>query len=265
MPRSKEISEHLRNAVIAAHQSKKGYKTIAKTLGLHLSTVRAIVYKWRRFNTTATLPRSGRPAKMSQKAIQQILINEVTNNHRVSSEDTQDQNMPKCIVRDCPHKTGRKLECPTVVLHAFPNNLEKIKQWLLQTRQDFGDLETFAIEVLEGKKSEKHCLCSEHFTSDCYIYQGSKVVLSRDAIPTIFPGGEKSGTTEECEVGPPRKKYRSGTPECSIFIDALGVPSHTGHEDASTQTDPHFGHKDVGTKTSATLGKKHASTQTKGI
>ncbi|XP_063289790.1 uncharacterized protein LOC134574588 isoform X2 [Pelobates fuscus] len=242
--KNKELSKQDRDLVVEKYQSGLGYKKISRTVNIPRSTVHSIIKKWKVYGTTENLRREGRPPKIGNR----------------------DQNMPKCIVKDCPHKTGRKPERPTVVFHAFPNNLDKIKQWLLQTRQDFGDLETFAIEVLEGKKSEKHCLCSEHFTSDCYIYQGSKVLLSRDAIPTIFPGGEKSGTTEECEVGPPRKRYRSGTPEeCSIFIDALGIPSHTRHEDASTQTDPHFGHKDVGTKTSATLGKKHASTQTKGI
>ncbi|XP_035768957.1 uncharacterized protein LOC118455117 [Neolamprologus brichardi] len=67
MPRKKELSEDLRAKIVDLHKTGKGYKTIARTLGIHLSTVREIVHKWRRFNTVATLPRSGRPTKTSAK------------------------------------------------------------------------------------------------------------------------------------------------------------------------------------------------------
>lgn len=242
--KNKELPKPLRDLVVEKHQSGFGYKKISRILEIPRSTVHSIIKKWKVYGTTETLPRAGRPSKLSRRA----------------------EDVPKCIVTDCPYKTGRKLECPKVVLHAFPKNLEKIKQWLVQTRQEFGDLDAFAVEVLEGKESEKHRLCSEHFTSDCYVPQGSNFVLSRDAIPTVFPGGEQSGGAAEGVVGPPRKKCRSATPEkCSIFIDALGIPSYVGREDASTQTDPRFGLKDAGTKTSSTLGKKHVSTQTKGV
>ncbi|XP_019213217.1 uncharacterized protein LOC109201885 isoform X1 [Oreochromis niloticus] len=67
MPRKKELSEDLRAKIVDLHKTGKGYKIIARTLGIHLSTVREIVHKWRRFNTVATLPRSGRPTKTSAK------------------------------------------------------------------------------------------------------------------------------------------------------------------------------------------------------
>ncbi|MBN3278438.1 KPRB protein, partial [Polyodon spathula] len=88
MSRSKEVSEDLRKTVIDAHQSRKGYKTICKDLGLHQSTVRQIVYKWRKFKTTVTLPRSGRPTKISPRTNRKI-IKEVTKNPRVISKDLQ--------------------------------------------------------------------------------------------------------------------------------------------------------------------------------
>jgi transposase len=50
------------------------------------SKVRQIVYKWRKFSTVATLPRSGRPAKMTARA-QPRMLNEVMKNHRVSTKD----------------------------------------------------------------------------------------------------------------------------------------------------------------------------------
>ncbi len=41
--------------------------TISKEFGLYKSTVRQIVYKWRKFKTTVTFPRSGRPTKITPK------------------------------------------------------------------------------------------------------------------------------------------------------------------------------------------------------
>ena len=64
------------------------YKGISKSLDVHQSMVRQIVYKWRKFNTIVTLPRSGRPAKMTARA-QSRMLNEVKKNSRVSAKDLQ--------------------------------------------------------------------------------------------------------------------------------------------------------------------------------
>ncbi len=64
---TKEITEDLWKRVDVAHQARKDYKTISKEFGLHKSTVRQIVYKWRKFKTTVTFPRSGRPTKITPK------------------------------------------------------------------------------------------------------------------------------------------------------------------------------------------------------
>ncbi|XP_012987768.3 zinc finger protein 2-like isoform X2 [Esox lucius] len=88
MPRSKEIPEHLRKTAVDAYRAGKGYKAISKALGLHRTTVRAILSKWRKFGTVVNLPRSGRPAKISAKAKCKI-IQGVTNNPRTTSRDLQ--------------------------------------------------------------------------------------------------------------------------------------------------------------------------------
>ena len=84
MPQTKEISE--RN--VALHEAGIGYKSISKSLDVHRSTVRQIVYKWRKFSTVATLPRSGRTAKMTARA-QHRMLNEVKKNARVSAKNLQ--------------------------------------------------------------------------------------------------------------------------------------------------------------------------------
>ena len=86
MPQTKEISEDL-NAV-DLHKAGKGYKSISETLDVHQSTVRQNVYKWRKFITVATLPRSGRPEKMTARA-QRRTLNEVKKTPRVSAKNLQ--------------------------------------------------------------------------------------------------------------------------------------------------------------------------------
>ena len=88
MPWTKEISEDLRLRIDDLHKAGKCYKSISKSHDVHQSTVRQIVYKWRKFSTVATLPRSGHPAKMTARA-QLRMLNEVKKNPRVSAKDLQ--------------------------------------------------------------------------------------------------------------------------------------------------------------------------------
>ncbi len=68
MSRTKEITEDLRKRVDVAHQARKGYKTISKEFGLHKSTVRQTMYKWRTFKTTVTFPEKWSTNKDHSKA-----------------------------------------------------------------------------------------------------------------------------------------------------------------------------------------------------
>ncbi|KAM4642315.1 uncharacterized protein O3C94_016680 [Discoglossus pictus] len=77
MPRSKEIPEEIRKNVVDLYDSGKGYKAISKALGLHLSTVRTIITKWRTFGIIENLPRSGQPAKTSP-GVRHEIIQDIT-------------------------------------------------------------------------------------------------------------------------------------------------------------------------------------------
>uniref|UniRef100_A0A3B4X5Q9 Transposase Tc1-like domain-containing protein n=1 Tax=Seriola lalandi dorsalis TaxID=1841481 RepID=A0A3B4X5Q9_SERLL len=89
MPRQKELSEDLRSRIVDLHKAGKGYKVISKTLEIHQSTVRQTIYKWRHFGTVATLPRSGRPVKMTPRA-QRRLISEVKKQTRMTAKDLKE-------------------------------------------------------------------------------------------------------------------------------------------------------------------------------
>ncbi|KAK3510401.1 hypothetical protein QTP70_005894 [Hemibagrus guttatus] len=88
MPRSKEIQKQMRKKVIEIYQSGKGYKAISKALGLPRTTVRAVIYKWRKHGTVESLPRSDRPTKITPRA-QRQLIQEVTKDPTTSSKELQ--------------------------------------------------------------------------------------------------------------------------------------------------------------------------------
>ena len=72
MPRTKDISEDLRLRIVYLHEAGEGYKSISKSIDVHQSMVRQIVYIWSKFRTVA----SGRPAKMTSRA-QRRMLNEV--------------------------------------------------------------------------------------------------------------------------------------------------------------------------------------------
>ncbi|KAK3553721.1 hypothetical protein QTP70_007583 [Hemibagrus guttatus] len=78
----------MRKKVIEIYQSGKGYKAISKALGLPRSTVRAIIYKWRKHGTVENLPRSGRPTKTTPRA-QRQLLQEVTKDTTTTFKELQ--------------------------------------------------------------------------------------------------------------------------------------------------------------------------------
>src|SRR4029434_7019130 len=86
MQRGKEISEDIRQKVLTTHQCVEIYKTISKRFQLHPSTVRQIIYKWRAFNMTATLPRSGRLSRPSPRSTRRI-INQVKANPHITCKE----------------------------------------------------------------------------------------------------------------------------------------------------------------------------------
>ncbi|OCT63053.1 uncharacterized protein znf684.L [Xenopus laevis] len=104
---------------------------------------------------------------------------------------------PKCIVNGCRQPIGG------VLFHTFPNNLQRIKQWLCQTGQDFGNIDAFAQKVLERRRSYDYCMCSAHFPPDCYIFQEGRAILRTNAMPTIFPSRPQAQQQLVWNVWPP--------------------------------------------------------------
>ncbi len=86
--RSKELPEELRDRIVARHRSGQGYKTISAALKVPKSTVASIILKWKTFGTTRTLPRAGRPAKLSYQG-RRALVREVKKNPKITVAELQ--------------------------------------------------------------------------------------------------------------------------------------------------------------------------------
>ncbi len=63
-----------------------GYKTIAKQLGEKVTTVGAIIRKWKKHKITVNLPQSGAPSKISTCGVSMIMRT-VRNQPRTTQED----------------------------------------------------------------------------------------------------------------------------------------------------------------------------------
>ena len=70
--KTKELSKEVRHKVVEKHHSGEGYKKISASLIIPLSMVKSII-KWKTNHTTHTLPRSGRPSKLSSRASKKLV------------------------------------------------------------------------------------------------------------------------------------------------------------------------------------------------
>ena len=61
------MSIEIRDRVVSRHRSGEGYQNISAALKVPKKTVAYIILKWKKLGTTKTLPRAGRPAKLSNQ------------------------------------------------------------------------------------------------------------------------------------------------------------------------------------------------------
>ncbi len=73
---------------MARHRSGQGYKKNSAALKVPKSTVASIILKWKTFGMTRTLPRAGRPAKLSYRG-RRALVREVKKNPKITVAELQ--------------------------------------------------------------------------------------------------------------------------------------------------------------------------------
>ncbi len=86
MAKTKELSKDVRDKIVDLHKAGTVYKTIAKQLGEKVTTVGAIIRKWKKHKITVNLPRSRAPCKLSPRGVS-VIMRTVRNQPRTTRED----------------------------------------------------------------------------------------------------------------------------------------------------------------------------------
>jgi hypothetical protein len=68
-----------RDRIVSWHISGKGYQNLNAALKIPKNTVTSIILKWKRLQTTKTLPRAGRPAKLTKN--QMVTLTELQSSY----------------------------------------------------------------------------------------------------------------------------------------------------------------------------------------
>ena len=68
MGKVKELSQRMRMLIVDEHNWGMGYRKISSKYNIHVSTIRAIIQKWKGCGLVTNLPRKGRPRKLNERA-----------------------------------------------------------------------------------------------------------------------------------------------------------------------------------------------------
>ncbi|TWW62418.1 hypothetical protein D4764_04G0010650 [Takifugu flavidus] len=71
--KTKEHTRQVRDTFVEKFKARFGYKKISQALNISRSTVQAIILKWKEYQTTANLPRPGRPSKLSSRTRRKLI------------------------------------------------------------------------------------------------------------------------------------------------------------------------------------------------
>ncbi len=73
MTKTKEMFKDVRDKIVDPNKAEMGYKTIAKQIGEKVTTVGAIIRKWKKHKITVNLPRTGAQCKISPRGVSMIM------------------------------------------------------------------------------------------------------------------------------------------------------------------------------------------------
>uniref|UniRef100_A0AAY5JX81 Tc1-like transposase DDE domain-containing protein n=1 Tax=Esox lucius TaxID=8010 RepID=A0AAY5JX81_ESOLU len=86
MAKTKQLFKDVSDKIVDLHNAGMGYKTITKQLGENVTTVGAIIRKWKKHKRTVNLTRSGAPCKLSPCGVAMIM-RMLRNQPRTTQED----------------------------------------------------------------------------------------------------------------------------------------------------------------------------------
>ena len=120
MGKTKELSKDIRDKIVDLHKAGMGYKKISKQLGEKLTTVGAIIRKWKKHKVTANLPRSGAPCKISPCGISMMMRMvrdqpSITQEELVNDQKAVGTTATKRTISNTLHREGLKSCCASKV------------------------------------------------------------------------------------------------------------------------------------------------------
>ncbi|PIO32784.1 hypothetical protein AB205_0208740, partial [Aquarana catesbeiana] len=139
--------------------------------------------------------------------------------------------MTKCIVKDCHSNSGTD---SGVLLHGFPSSLDLIKLWLEQTGNSFSDIDAFARNVLYSR-SDRYQMCSKHFSPKSYVFNGTKMVLKSDAVPTVFQEAQCVSKGSSCQKVREEGDARLHSASSKAYVE--NQPTSPQHKQRHLHTD----------------------------
>ena len=73
MGKSKDIGQDLRQRIVELHNEGFGYRKISAALSVPISSIGTIIRKWKTHKTTLSMPRTGRPLKITERETRKIV------------------------------------------------------------------------------------------------------------------------------------------------------------------------------------------------
>ncbi|XP_069052944.1 lethal(3)malignant brain tumor-like protein 2 isoform X2 [Lepisosteus oculatus] len=116
--------------------------------------------------------------------------------------------MPHCRAFGCSEHSGRTQSRGShqqkVRLFPFPRDIELARRWLANMGAEAGPVDTFLEEIQRDARSDKHRLCSKHFTPEMFerdlqaelTNTEPKLRLKPGAVPTVFTQEKQPMKTE---------------------------------------------------------------------
>lgn len=114
--KNKEHTRQVRDTVVEKFKAGSGYRKISQALNIPRSTVQAIILKWKEYQTTANLPRPGRPSKLSAHT-RRRLIRDAAKRPMITLDELQ---RSTAEVGDSVHRTTMVVCC---------TNLAFMEEW----------------------------------------------------------------------------------------------------------------------------------------
>jgi transposase len=132
--KTRELSQDFRTKIVSSHNKGQGYKAISKSFQVPVSTVRAIIKKFKILHSTENRPGRGRKQKLSPK-LERKLVREVNKNPRKTIK----------AIREELSQLGQEVTRPTIqrALHRNglrghrPRKTPLLRTQHLKARQDF--------------------------------------------------------------------------------------------------------------------------------